>query len=60
MAISAIGEGCHKQMVPILDEIMMGGVLPFLRDQVIKRPFGLFKMKIATFCTPCKIISIPS
>lgn len=33
MAISAIGEGCHKQMVPILDEIMMGGVLPFLRDQ---------------------------
>lgn len=31
MAISAIGEGCHKQMEAILDEVM-SGVLNFLRD----------------------------
>ncbi|EDV47806.1 importin-5 [Drosophila erecta] len=31
MAISAIGEGCHKQMEAILDEVMTG-VLNFLRD----------------------------
>lgn len=31
MAISAAGEGCHKQMEGLLDEIM-NGVLNFLRD----------------------------
>ncbi|KAH8294819.1 hypothetical protein KR018_003373 [Drosophila ironensis] len=31
MAISAIGEGCHKYMEAILDEVM-AGVLNFLRD----------------------------
>ncbi|XP_067614434.1 importin-5 [Eurosta solidaginis] len=31
MAISAIGEGCHKQMETMLDQIM-AGVLNFLRD----------------------------
>lgn len=31
MAISAIGEGCHKQMEAMLEQIM-GGVLNFLRD----------------------------
>ncbi|XP_055850061.1 importin-5 [Episyrphus balteatus] len=31
MAISAIGEGCHKQMEAMLDNIM-SGVLNFLRD----------------------------
>ncbi|SPP83609.1 importin-5 [Drosophila guanche] len=31
MAISSIGEGCHKQMEAILDEVM-SGVLNFLRD----------------------------
>ncbi|XP_018786475.1 PREDICTED: importin-5 isoform X1 [Bactrocera latifrons] len=31
MAISAIGEGCHKQMEAMLDQIM-AGVLNFLRD----------------------------
>uniref|UniRef100_A0A0K8TSJ3 Putative karyopherin importin beta 3 n=1 Tax=Tabanus bromius TaxID=304241 RepID=A0A0K8TSJ3_TABBR len=31
IAISAIGEGCHKQMVGMLDDIM-SGVLNFLRD----------------------------
>lgn len=31
MAISAAGEGCHKQMEAILDDIM-SGVLNFLRD----------------------------
>lgn len=31
MAISAIGEGCHKQMETMLDQIMQG-VLNFLRD----------------------------
>ncbi|XP_037940844.1 importin-5 [Teleopsis dalmanni] len=31
MAISAIGEGCHKQMETMLDQIM-SGVLNFLRD----------------------------
>lgn len=32
MALSAIGEGCHKQMETILPEIMDGGVLRFLQD----------------------------
>ncbi|EDW67063.1 importin-5 [Drosophila virilis] len=31
MAISAIGEGCHKQMEAILDQVM-SGVLNYLRD----------------------------
>lgn len=31
MAISAIGEGCHKQMATMLDDIM-NGILNFLRD----------------------------
>uniref|UniRef100_A0A1A9WGS4 TOG domain-containing protein n=1 Tax=Glossina brevipalpis TaxID=37001 RepID=A0A1A9WGS4_9MUSC len=31
MAISAIGEGCHKQMEAMLDQVM-AGVLNFLRD----------------------------
>lgn len=31
MAISAIGEGCHKQMEAMLDDVMTG-VLNFLRD----------------------------
>lgn len=31
MAISAIGEGCHKQMETMLDDIM-NGILNFLRD----------------------------
>ncbi|KAM7363450.1 karyopherin beta 3 [Cochliomyia hominivorax] len=31
MAISAIGEGCHKQMEAMLDQVM-SGVLNFLRD----------------------------
>ncbi|ALC46856.1 Karybeta3 [Drosophila busckii] len=31
MAISAIGEGCHKQMDAILDQVM-SGVLNYLRD----------------------------
>ncbi|XP_030375758.1 importin-5 [Scaptodrosophila lebanonensis] len=31
MAISAIGEGCHKQMEAILDQVM-SGVLAYLRD----------------------------
>uniref|UniRef100_A0A6M2DRC2 Putative karyopherin importin beta 3 n=1 Tax=Xenopsylla cheopis TaxID=163159 RepID=A0A6M2DRC2_XENCH len=31
MAISAVGEGCHKQMESMLDEIM-SGVLNFLQD----------------------------
>ncbi|EDW13655.1 importin-5 [Drosophila mojavensis] len=31
MAISAIGEGCHKQMETILDQVM-SGVLNYLRD----------------------------
>ncbi len=33
MAISAVGEGCHKQMEPLLQQIIEG-VLTFLQDQV--------------------------
>ena len=33
MAISACGEGCHKQMELMLTDIV-GAVLPFLQDQV--------------------------
>ena len=32
MAISAIGEGCGKQMQPILEEVIRA-VLPFCQDQ---------------------------
>lgn len=31
MAISAVGEGCHKQMTVILDEVV-NAVLPFCQD----------------------------
>lgn len=33
MAISAIGKGCHKQMQPMLQDIL-DGVLNFLQDPV--------------------------
>jgi len=33
MAISAVGEGCHKQMLPMLPEIL-DGILTFLQDPV--------------------------
>lgn len=33
MAISAVGEGCHKQMQPMLLEIL-DGILNFLQDPV--------------------------
>lgn len=33
MAISAVGEGCHKQMQPMLQEIL-DGILHFLQDPV--------------------------
>ena len=33
MAISAVGEGCHKQMETMLSQIVES-VLPFLGDQV--------------------------
>lgn len=33
MAVSAVGEGCHKQMEALLPEIIEG-VLTFLQDQV--------------------------
>lgn len=35
MAISAVGEGCHKQMQPMLQEIL-DGILNFLQDPVSK------------------------
>ena len=33
MAISAIAEGCEKQMIPILDEVITS-VLPYCQDSV--------------------------
>lgn len=33
MAISAVGEGCHKQMQPMLQDIL-DGILNFLQDPV--------------------------
>ena len=33
MAISACGEGCHKQMEGMLDKIV-DAILPFLQDPV--------------------------
>jgi hypothetical protein len=33
MALSAVGEGCHKQMEVLLPQIM-DGVLSFLQDPV--------------------------
>jgi len=35
MAISAVGEGCHKQMQPMLQDIL-NGILNFLQDPVSK------------------------
>ena len=39
MAISAVGEGCEKQMTPILGEVV-AAVLPFCQDQVGGRESG--------------------
>lgn len=44
MAISAVGEGCHKQMKEILKEIM-DGVVNFLQDSVsIKKIIIIFPL----------------
>ena len=39
MAISAVGEGCEKQMTPILGEVV-AAVLPFCQDQVKREGWG--------------------
>lgn len=31
MAVSAVGEGCHDQMLPLLSQIV-DGIIPYLRD----------------------------
>ena len=36
MAISAVGEGCHKQMEAILPQIM-DGIIQYLQDPVSKK-----------------------
>jgi len=41
MAISAVGEGCHKQMLPMLPDIL-DGIITFLQDPVSNLIF-LFK-----------------
>ena len=48
MAISATGEGCHKQMESYLPEIM-NGVINFIND-----PVSIFikSEKLRFFCTP--------
>ena len=33
MAISAVGEGCEKEMIPILADVV-NAILPFCHDQV--------------------------
>lgn len=49
MAISAIGEGCHKQMENLLPQIMEG-VLNFLQDSVCG----------STAVIGCKVLPIDS
>jgi len=41
MAISAVGEGCHKQMEALLPQIM-DGVIQYLQDPVNKTMTNLF------------------
>ncbi len=38
MALSATGEGCHKEMSVILDDLV-NGILVFLKDSVKKKIF---------------------
>ena len=47
MAISAIGEGCGKQVQPILGNVV-NEVLPFCRDTVGDR---IYTIHIYTVCT---------
>ena len=49
MAISATGEGCHKQMESYLPEIM-NGVINFINDPVSKYIYKQWKIEI--FCKP--------
>lgn len=57
MAISAIGEGCHKQMEGILPQIM-DGVIQYLQDPVsvtniFHHPYViLYQFEIICFCIP--------
>lgn len=46
MAISAVGEGCHKQMEAILHQIMEG-IMPFLQDPVSLKIF-FFLINVTT------------
>lgn len=41
MAISAVGEGCHKQMETLLPQIM-DGVIQYLQDPVSTMPNLLY------------------
>lgn len=50
MAISAAGEGCHKQMQPLLQEILVG-ILNFLQD-----PVSQIISVILNFYDTCKIL----
>lgn len=57
MAISAIGEGCHKQMEGILPQIM-DGVIQYLQDPVSVTNIyfiilmSFYQFEIICFCIP--------
>ena len=52
MAVSACGEGCHKEMELLLPNIMEG-ILPYLKDEV-----GLIEDHIAVN-NCCRIRNVP-
>jgi len=59
MALSATGEGCHKEMSVILDDLV-NGILVFLKDSVKKKifqPFFLFTIYdyLASTCSLCSL-----
>lgn len=40
MAISALGEGCHKQMLPLLDQVV-NAILPYIQDAHPRVRYGV-------------------
>jgi len=57
MALSATGEGCHKEMSVILDDLV-NGILVFLKDSVKKENVSfLFIIDdyLASTCSLCSL-----
>jgi hypothetical protein len=52
MAISASGEGCHKQMEPFLTQVM-DGVMNYIQDPHPRQAYNLIQIAVFFYACVC-------